>query len=258
MNKLFVALAVFAVAVFAKSYQYTPPELPCSYEVKMKFKNEKDSSYLGKFTVFGQFLRLKIEDDNADVYMVYRPDITEEGNKKKIGAAMVTKTDDDEFCNLTTYVELATVEKTLKSIPDALFSTIESLTWQHKEDVEYDGDECTVYYDDDVEKFALYICDDYPVLFHAIDDKGADQNITYEWDFKISLKDFRLKACDGDYAETPDEKYVVCPTYDSSANPSGSESGKESGSESGKESEGASTVKAVALLVFAVIVACLF
>jgi hypothetical protein len=238
--KFFVALALIVVAVCAKTYKYEAPTLPCAYELKMKSKQGENSTYIGKFTVNGHFLRLKVEDDEENSYAVYRPDI-----KNDAGEIGVAVTEHGE-CE-TQYIDEQVVETVLSSLPDAFFGTISSYDWTDKEETEYDGKECTCYYDTDKDVLALYVRKGYPYVLHSV-----DTDLIYEWDFDVPMDKFALEDCSGDFAKTPDKKYVVCDgsSYDSSATPA-SEKSKSSG-------DAASTTKAVAALVFAVIAAFLF
>jgi len=245
MMKVFALLAIVAVAVSAE-YTYKCPELPCIFEMKMKGKLNGTSTDLGKFTVADHFLRIKAElgrrgDD--DTYIVFRPDITStEGGKKMIGGAMLTA----GACK-TEMAPWEECEELLNTLRGNLFGHLEYLSWDTKETVEYEGEQCTSYSNSSVETGSLIVCNEYPYYMNA----GGNE-VIYEWKFEVDMDKFQLEECEGDFAKVPEEKYVVCDaSYSSGAASSSGNPPKSSNS-------AASSIHAVSALVFALIAVALF
>lgn len=246
--KVFALLAIVAVAVSA-AYTYKCPELPCIYEMKMKLKENGTSQDLGKFTVADHFLRIKADlgrrgDD--DTYIVFRPDITStQGGKKMIGGAMLTAGE----CE-TEMAPWDECEELLNTLRGNLFGHLEALSWDTKETVEYEGEQCTSY--SSALGGLLIVCNEYPYYI-----KAGDNEVLYEWKFKVDMDKFQLEECGGDFAKVPEEKYVVCDaSYSSGA--ASSSAGSSSGKPPKSSNSAASSIHAVSALVFALIAVALF
>jgi hypothetical protein len=201
---MFKTLAVLAVIVLAVSAEkYKPPKLPCDYELKLIKKADSKSEDLIKLTINGRYLRMKMADDgDSDIYAVYRPDITKkEGGIEMIGVA-ASKGDDckSDYTSLDAYLAF------LKTLSGQIFGAVDYIDWKNKKEGEYDGEKCTVYYDDDEKDYALYVKDDYPLAMHAYD--GTD--LVFEWEWSAPMKKFKLDACKDDFGKTPSDDYVFC------------------------------------------------
>ena len=123
--------------------------------------------------------------------------------------------------------------KLLDGLYDTMFKTLNSISWDSKDEIEYDGKNCTLYQNNEN---ALYVYEDYPYALV----KGSVSQF-YEWEWEVPLDKFKVESCGGDFAKTPAEKYSNC-TYEST--PKSSE-------------DAASSTKTFAAVVFGVVAACL-
>ena len=205
MNKVVFVLAVVAVAVLA-SEKYKAPKLPCAYELKIKEKSKSSSkaSDVGKYTVNGRYLRMKIENsnDDSDIYGVYRPDIQKTDNGiDYIGiAATSDKKCESDWAPLKAYLLV------LDGMYTSLFGGVNAISWDSKEEgAKYDGDKCTLYKNKAL-GINMYVKDDYP---YVIQDSDGDEEI-YEWSWSAPMSKFKLEDCSGDFGKTPSSDYVFC------------------------------------------------
>jgi hypothetical protein len=204
MNKVLFVLAVVAVALVAGE-KFKPKKLPCAFELKLVQTIDKKKSDLMKITINGRYLRMKMSDDRKrgddDMYVCYRPDITKkESGVDMIGAAVTY----GGKCE-TAYGPLKEYLKMLDEFSETMFYGVDEIDWEHKKDTKYDGESCTVYYDDDEKDYALYVKDDYPLALHT---QGYD--LKFEWEWEAPMDKFKMDSCDGDFKKTPSEDYIFC------------------------------------------------
>jgi len=236
--KIFAALAVIAIAVSA-SYQYKCPKLPCSFEMSLNTMNDEGKlKEFTRYTVYDIFISSKVTsstETGEEIYrVIIRPDITKMVNDTKmIGVSLYMR----DKCS-TTYSAYSLDEymKIVEDMPHALFGDLINSTWENKKSVKYNGKQCTVYYDDDVDTEAFFVYDDYP---YVIRDRDGDTIVQWNWDWEASLDHFKQKDCGGDFAEAPSSKYEKCSSLESSSTDS--------------STNVASSIQAVSAVVFAVI-----
>jgi len=229
MMKIFVALAVIAIAVSAETYNYTVPKLPCAYQLIINQTKDGKSKDLTKMAVNDHFLRSKV--DLNDIFFIYRPDITTlRGDRKMIGIAVFQ----DEECQ-SDWEELDGYLKFFDGLYDSLFADLNSISWNNKTDCKYNGKACTCYLKKATDMI-LYVYDDYPYVIR----QGTTEQL-YEWEWDAPLNMFKLEDCFiDDFGKTPKEKYSKCYNVSSSSS-----------------SDVASSTQAYGAVVFAVIAASL-
>jgi len=247
--KIFCALAVIAIVVSA--YKYTVPKFPCAFQMWTSIKeNGGEPEEHSKRTVNDHFLRVKGFPKGVEMHTLYRVDITKEVNgTQMIGTAILRNgTCQTDWVSMDSFLEL------FNGLYDEWFGNLNKATWKNKDDgVEYYNKNCTVYYNDDLNKMALYVYEDYPFVIRT----GGNESII-EWEWEIPLDRFKLEECGGDFAKTPDAKYSHC---DSSSSHSDSHSDSHSNSyvssHQSSNTSVASSIQAVVVVVFGVIAASL-
>ena len=229
MMKIIAALAVIAVCAVA-SEEYKPPALPCAFQLKTSWRKDGGRiEDLDEMIVNDRFLIMKIENrDYNDTYALYRVDITKtERDREMIGVGIIEggKCDTD-WESLGKYLEV------LKKDFDSIFWKLSSISWDTKNETEYDGKNCTLYYNE-MENISLFVRDDFPI--------AQTYNTTemwYEWEWDAPLDKFKEELCKGDFAKAPEAKYSNCSEIISSSQ------------------DIASSTQAFSSVVFAVIAAC--
>jgi len=254
MMKIFAALAVIAIAVSAETYNYTVPELPCAYQLKLSARtNGGEPEETTTLARNDEFLYMKMISDDEVMYAIYRPDITKkEDDKDMIGFAA----SEDGVCN-SDYAQKSLYQQFLDSLYRTLFESINSVSWDSENETYYEGKKCTLYYNS-AYGYSLYVYEDYPYVIAA----GSTEQI-YEWKWEAPLDKFKLEECEGDFAKTPEAKYSKCTTHSSSSDSfsdsssdSFSDSSSHKSSPKSSEDVGSST-QAFVGVVFAVIAASL-
>ena len=245
MMKIFVAFVVIAIAVSAEAYNYTVPQLPCAFELKRSLKKEgKEAREDMRCTINDRFFRLKLTNNGADQYSVYRYDITKmQDGKKMIGVAVsmgnMCQTD---YSPMDEYLS-----ERLDGLYYSLFGDLNAINWDNKEEVEYDGKNCT-HYDNNAYGYELYVYEEYPYVFSA----GSVARI-YEWEWEAPLDKFKLEYCEGDFAKTPAAKYSRCINDSSYESAHSSSHSSSHGSSPKSSTDAGSSTQAFATVVLAAI-----
>ena len=153
------------------------------------------------FSVFVIFCAMCHLPQQVEIYAVYRPDIT----KKESGVEMIgvaaSKGDECE----SDYTPWDPYLAYLKTLSGQIFGVVDNIDWKNKKEGKYDGEKCTVYYDDDEKDYALYVKDDYPIAMHAY-----STDLIFDWEWSAPMKKFKLDACKDDFGKTPSDDYVFC------------------------------------------------
>ena len=203
MMKVLAFLAIVAIVVNGEGYKFTQPKYPCAYEMKMSMKQDGKAEDYMTLKVNGRYLWMNSKKLD-DMTVVYRPDINkkEDGVEMLLGAGIM-----DGEC-LVQYVSLKDYLEILSSTLESAFQGLDNYTWAHKEEGEYNGKKCTVYYDTEIDQGAIYVYEGYIYVVHSW---SYDLIIENKWE--APMESFVLKECkkeNSKLADTPSESYIFC------------------------------------------------
>ena len=144
------------------------------------------------------------ESGFGEMTTVFRPEITKNVDGVEMQAAAAVM---DGKCS-SIFVDPQDCLDYVNDILKSTFAGLDNHTWEYKEEAEYNGKKCTVYYDYSIDYIAIYVHEGY---IHVV--RGGSIDVIIENKWEAPMESFVLKNCwkeNKKFSQTPSKSYIFC------------------------------------------------
>jgi len=228
--KFFVALALAAIAVSAADYDsgvssssssfyYKQPELPCAFSLSITKREYYSSVSTTTIKTDGRFIYERIPSSYSSTIYLTRPDIRKMVNGTRVVALGTVSS---YSCSMS-YIDIDEAVANVSAYVESYVEGFNNRSYAHKESVTIDEKECDVYYDEDIDVEAMYVCDEFIYRIYNYTDPYDYFNITFNYTWgEPEMEDFTLTTsqyygCDSRFTNVPSRNYAHCSLSSSSS-----------------------------------------